>query len=219
MQPSLRFLSFCLFLLIGLAVAPLAAEAPDRHLQFALLLGGLNPGGDQVKRSEIQLAQAAITVSPSIVDTGTTSEVTISAPGTFDLGAVQESQISLRPVSGVSNLRIVWATAQQMRLSLTLSDAAEPGVRSLLIKDSAGATIVALDIALRLGPSLCRPACQAHQTCSNNVCIGCDPPCADGESCVGTICRPITPPPPPVCRPACRPPKVCNDVGQCEIPQ
>ena len=35
-----------------------------------------------------------------------------------------------------------------------LSDAAEPGVRSLLIKDSAGATIVALDIAVRLRPNV-----------------------------------------------------------------
>src|SRR6202008_4838052 len=154
--------------------------------KVAFLPGQPNAGKDLGGRSDIEKVQAGITVSPTMVDTGATSEVTISAPGTFDLGAVQRGQISIRPSDGVSNLSIVWSTAQQMRLSLAVSDAAETGVRSLLIKDSAGATMVALDIAFRLGPNVCRPACQAPQTCANNVCIGCNPPCGEGKRCVGT---------------------------------
>ena len=218
MKSCLRFLSFCLFLGLGASLAGANADRlPSETQKVAFLPSQPNAGKDIGGPSEIQKVQAAITVSPTMVDTGATSEVTISAPGTFDLGAVQKGQISIRPSDGVSNLRIVFATAQQMRLSLAVSDAAETGVRSLLIKDSAGATIVALDIALRLGPNVCRPACQAPQTCANNVCIGCNPPCGEGKRCVGTVCRPISPPPPPVCRPACQPPKVCNDFGRCEL--
>jgi hypothetical protein len=138
----------------------------------------------------------------------------IAASGFFDLGEIKESQISLRPGDGVSKLTIVWATAQQLKLSFALAADAAPGVRTLLIKNDAGATVVALDILLRTGPTICRPACQPPLTCQSNVCVGCDPPCGEGERCVGTICRPAAPP--VFCNPPCRPGETCNANGMCE---
>ena len=82
MTSFVHFLSFCLFL--GLAASS-AGAAPDHRLpsetqKVAFLPGRPNAGKDIGERTEIQKVQAAITVSPTMVDTGATSEVTISAP-------------------------------------------------------------------------------------------------------------------------------------------
>ena len=142
-------------------------------------------------RAETAIPGGSITVTPTAVDTGETAVVTLSSSGFFDLAEVRESQISIRPNDNVTNLRIVWATAQQLRLSFQIAPEAQTGPRSLLIKNNAGATVVAVDIAFQPGPHICHPACQSPQTCENNVCTGCSPPCGENERCEGTICRPV----------------------------
>jgi hypothetical protein len=135
-------------------------------------------------------SQGSITVAPAVVNTGGQATVTLTSSGFFDFSEVLESQISVRPANGISNVKIVWASAQQLRLSFNVAeDATTDQVRALLIKNNAGATIVALDLAFRLGTNICRPACVAPQRCDNNVCIGCSPACAAGERCEGTVCR------------------------------
>lgn len=186
-------------------------QACFRFLLFCFFLG-LGSGTQQ-----IAFAQGSISVFPNIVDTGTSPAVTISASGFFDLTEVQQSQISIRPSQGVSNLKITWATAQQLKLSFTLAEDAAIGVRTLLIKNNSGETIVALDLALRLGPHICRPACPSPQTCVGNVCVGCRPPCPEGKTCVGSVCRP--PPRPPICIPPCPSIQICNEFGRCETPK
>ena len=174
----------------------------------------------------------AITVTPAVVDTGETATVTLSSSGFFDLADVQDGQISIRPNDSVTNPRIVSATAQRLTLSFQIAPDARPGFRSLLIRNNAGATIVAVDIAFHLGPHVCRPACQSPQRCENHVCTGCSPPCGDNERCEGTVCQPVSrcdPPPcsigfickndrcvrPRRCNPPCQIGQFCND-GVCQ---
>lgn len=192
-------------LLVGLVatavLSPLvsAALAQSGERKFAFVapgevrnsLIGVNP--------QIHQVQGSITVSPNIVDTGTSPRVTITASGFFDLSEVSESQISIRPSQGVSQIQITGATAQTLTLSFELAADAAVGTRTLLIKNNDGATVVALDLLLRLGPHICRPPCELPFRCSANVCVG-----------------PPPPPPPPQCRPPCRPGFFCSEFGQCE---
>jgi hypothetical protein len=158
--------------------------------------------------------QGTISLSPIAVDTGTSARVTITASGFFDLGEVRESQISIRPSQGVSNIDIAGATAQRLVLTFDLSEDASIGTRTLLIRNNAGATVVALDLVFNRGPHICWPACESPLRCVNNVCVGCRPPCRDDLVCRGNVC---VRPPPPVCNPPCREPFFfCNEFGFCE---
>lgn len=165
------------------------------------------------------LAQGVITVSPNAVFTGTSSTVTLSASGFFDLSQVRASQIAIRPSEGVSVIQIVSATAQRLTISFRISEEAATGTRTLLITNSGGATVVALDLALRLGLHICRPACEATQTCRENRCVGCASPCQEPLVCRGNACvappEPPPPPPPLRCTPACRPGFECREGNTC----
>jgi hypothetical protein len=175
--------------------------------------GGARNSGLNGVDPDLHRVQGVITLAPTVVDTGTSSRVTITASGFFDLAEVTESQISFRPGQGVSNIQIAGATAQRLVVTFDISEDAALGTRTLLIKNNAGATVVALDIAFNLGSHICRPACELPQRCSGNVCVGCRPPCQDPLVCRGNFCvRPT----PPQCTPPCRPPFFCNDFGQCE---
>jgi hypothetical protein len=170
------------------------------------LSAGADPGFHRV--------QGTISVTPTAVDTGTTARVTITASGFFDLGDVRESQIGFRPSQGVSDIQIAGATAQRLVLTFDLSEDASTGTRTLLIRNNAGATVVALDLVFNRGSHICRPACESPLRCVNNVCVGCRPPCRDDLVCRGSVC--VRPQPPP-CDPPCRsPPFFCNQFGQCE---
>lgn len=164
-----------------------------------------------------------ITVSPAEVEIGTAATertVALNASGFFDLGDVQASQIRARPGDGISNIKIKNATAQHMELSFTVSPGAKDGVRSLLILDRKGGTVVALDVRFKLASNVCRPACQANMVCRNNACQPappppptCTPACQGCQECVAhNVCRE------PACRPACNPnaspPTVC-ECGRC----
>src|SRR5262245_29042936 len=72
----------------------------------------------------LRQVQASFSIAPSSVGTGSTAEVRITAPGSLDLGAVQESQIVFRPSDGISNVRIVSASAQQLTLSFKIDEEA-----------------------------------------------------------------------------------------------
>ena len=144
------------------------------------------------------LAQG-IAVTPNVVEIGTSPRVTITASGFFDLSEVGPSQIGIRPSEGVSDIRIINQTAQRLSLSFGLAEDTPVGTRTLFIKNNSGVTVVALDLNFKLGPSICRPPCEAPSRCSNNVCV-----------------RPPPPPPPPVCNPPCRAPRVC-EFGRCVL--
>jgi hypothetical protein len=174
------------------------AHSGERQIAFLApgdarnnLILGANP--------QIHQVQGSITVAPNVVDTGTSPRVTISASGFFDLSEVTESQISIRPSQGVSQLQITGATAQHLTLSFDLAADASIGTRTLLIRNNDGATVVALDLVFRLGSHICRPPCELPFRCSANVCVG-----------------PPPPPPPPQCRPPCRPGFFCSEFGVCE---
>lgn len=148
-------------------------------------------------------AQVSITISPNIVDTGKTNTVDLSVPGFFDLSQVDLSHIGMRPNQGVSNVRINNATAQHMSLSFDLSPDTATGTRTLFVNNSSGANVIALDLVVKIGSDICRPACTSPARCVNNACV-----------------TPVTPPPspPPRCIPACVSPRQCID-GRCQIPQ
>jgi len=196
-------------LLVSLHWTNSRAQIPQRIEGRAL--GGL---AQQIQRVQ----GGSITVSPNVVDTGTSSMVTISASGFFDLSEVLEPQIGIRPSQGVSNVQIESATAQHLVLSFQLARSTIPGTRTLFIKDSHGTTVVALDLILKRG-AFCEPDCQAPLVCRDNVCVspppspppfGCHPPCEDGLVCRGNRCIQLQ------CRPACRPTQICEN-GRCVI--
>jgi hypothetical protein len=160
-----------------------------------------------------QVPSASITVEPDKVDIGTTATVTLFSSGFFDLSEVNLSQVGIRPKDDVSSLRIESATAQRMKLSFKISSEASVGVRTLFIKDRKGtANVVALDLAFKLAPHVCRPACAGHTSCKNNRCEPdptiCTPACGACQRCVANSCRPLT------CNPPCNkdaiPPEACE---------
>src|SRR5262245_61039171 len=138
MPRSARVLLLCAFLsaAIGESVPPAwrAQAAGADRTPARLALGPLKGGAVGDDLSLRNHVQAAFSISPSIVGTGTTPTVTITAPGSLDLAAVQDNQIVVRPGDGVSDIRIVWATAQQLKVSFVISEDAATGVRSILIK-------------------------------------------------------------------------------------
>ena len=162
-------------------------EARVRHrLVFA------NPG---VKAdSPIQLAQGMISVTPNIVNTGASDTVTITTSGFFDLSQVTPSQIQVRPADGVSNFAITEQSAQHLALSFDVADSAAPGTRTLSISNSSGGPSVALDLTLKLGPSVCNPSCVSPAVCQSNQCVThtpppqCNPACQGEFSCVNGHC-------------------------------
>jgi hypothetical protein len=216
MPHSTKVLLLCAFLsaAIGESVPPAwrahAAGAERTPQRLALGPGKHSAIGDGL--SLRKHVQASFSISPTKVATGTTATVTITAPGSLDLGAVQDNQIMVRPSDGVSDVRIVWATAQKLKLSFAINENAATGIRSILIRN----TPVALDVAFEPGPTVCPQKCVAPQTCQNNVCVGCNPPCQGKWQCAGSVCRPPPPPPPPpTCPGGCLPAHYCDDSGYC----
>jgi hypothetical protein len=156
----------------------------------------------------------SISVSPSIVETGNKNTVDISTAGFFDLSQVDLPRIGIRPNQGVSDVRINSATAQHLSLSFNLSEDTQTGTRTLFINNNQGETAIALDLILKIGSNICRPACNSPDTCSGNVCVtsggGGHPGGGGGPS------------PPPRCDPQCRPPQQCVAAfpkNKCETPQ
>jgi hypothetical protein len=161
------------------------------NTEVALVVGSEQNGFALVQNSLVQRIQFVISVTPKIVDAGATATLTITAPGTFDLSVVKASQIGVRPDDGVSNLKILEQSAQQLKLSLDLAETAQGSVRTLFIKNDAGATVIALDLTVNVPGSICIPHCDSPNICSNNTCTS-DPndPCAGvrcgpGEKCCG----------------------------------
>jgi len=157
----------------------------------------------QAVTASSQPAGGSISLSPTAVETGTSPTLTLTTSGFFDLSEVRPSQVGIRPNQGVSNLKIVSATAQRMVLSFDLSGDASPGTRTLFIKDQRGGTAVALDLVVKRGPNICRPECVPPQVCTNNVCKlppnVCDPACTSGQVCRNNRCIPD----PDFCDPPC----------------
>lgn len=136
--------------------------------------------------------QSPITVSPGVIETGTETNLTIGASGSFDLAEVGDPQISLRPNDGVTRIRIREATGQRLILSVQLERRTRTGTRTLLIKNNEGRTVVALDLVVRIGSHICRPSCNAPLVCQENVCgvssspiqpVPCNPPCGPSQAC------------------------------------
>lgn len=199
-------------LFIGLgATAILSLFFAATAVAFVLHSGG--PSRSMTGTNDLtHKVQGSVTVSPNIVETGTSPTVTISASGFFDLSQVRESLIGIRPTQGVSNIQIESATAQRLRLSFTLAPDTVTGTRTLFINNSNGTTIVALDLELKLGALFCQPACRDPLVCRANVCVrpeGCNPPCDDGFSC-NQFNRCVT----PRCQPPCASGSVCES-GRC----
>lgn len=162
-------------------------------------------------------AQGSISVSPSTVETGTSPTLTLSTSGFFDLSEVAPSQVGIRPSEGILDLQIKSATAQRMELAFKLSDAAAPGTRTLFIKDRNGVTVVALDLVVKLGAHVCRPACEPPKHCRDNQCILdpniCTPGCEPCQRCRNNVCADLR------CNPPCKgttvsPPEFC-ECGLC----
>jgi hypothetical protein len=162
----------------------------------------------------------SLELSPTVVKTGESSKVVIKSGGFFDLSEIRQSQIGIRPNEGISDLRIVDATAQSLDLSFKIANTASAGIRTLFIKNTSGATVVALNLTLRLGLGICKPLCQAPNICRDNVCVPpppppreCKPPCDpnSGEECKNGACVLIK------CRPPCTDGKLCIS-GRCQLP-
>ncbi len=173
----------------------------------ALLLSLVLLVGQAVTASS-QPAGGSISLSPTEVETGTSPTLTLTTSGFFDLSEVRLPQVGIRPNQGVSNLKIVSATAQRMVLSFDLSGDASPGTRTLFIKDRRGGTAVALDLVVRRGPNICRQECVPPRVCTNNRCQlppnVCDPACTSGQVCRNNRCIPD----PDFCDPPCND-KIC----------
>jgi hypothetical protein len=203
---------------IALAASAASGEQSSPRLQVAFLRSdALSAASKSYADHKIQEAQATISVTPDTVDTGSSPSVTLNSAGFFDLSQVTASQIGLRPGDGVSNIQIVSQTAQHLTLSFQLADAATPGVRTLFINNGSGATLVALDLTLRLGANVCIPACGPSQICMSNRCedrppppVSCSPKCDDDfQDCVNGKCVNYT------CTPSCRTGYGCNRRLQC----
>lgn len=159
-----------------------------------------------------QTASGSISVSPSQVEIGRSPTVILTTSGFFDLSAVTISQVGVNPNEGISILSIS-ATAQRMLLSFEISADASVGTRTLFIKDRNGATVVALDLLLKLPPHICRPPCTGTTSCRDNRCEHdptiCTPKCDRCERCVANFCSPK------LCSPACSTSSQFCECGVC----
>ena len=170
------------------------ALAPARATKLAFATGWSSPTRGVKADSPIQLAQGMISVTPNIVNTGASDTVTITTSGFFDLSQVTPSQIQVRPADGVSNFAITEQSAQHLALSFDVADSAAPGTRTLSISNSSGGPSVALDLTLKLGPSVCNPSCVSPAVCQSNQCVThtpppqCNPACQGESSCVNGHC-------------------------------
>jgi len=177
------------------ATRPAAGEAapvggktftPARAWKLAFATGSSSLTRGAKADSPIQLAQGTISVTPTTVDTGATSTVTITTSGFFDLSQVKPSQIQLRPADDVSNFTITEQSAQHLVLSFDVADIAAPGTRTLSISNSSGGPSVALDLTLKLGPNVCNPSCVAPAYCQSNQCVTNTPPAQCNPACEGS---------------------------------
>lgn len=219
---ALRRASLSLFLLVGQA-CPTSSETLDSRSARSSSPWPEGLSLAFAKNSNVSHAgpaflhvQASISVSPSVVETGTSPTLTLTSSGFFDLSEVRVPQVGIRPDEGVLDLKITSATAQRMALSFKLSEAASPGVRTLFIKDRNGVTVVALDLVLQRGAHICRPACEPPKRCRNNQCVLdpdiCIPDCKPCERCRNNICVALRCDPP--CREGANPPVIC-ECGVC----
>jgi hypothetical protein len=147
-----------------------------------------------------QTSGVSVTLSPTSVETGTRATVTLTTAGFPDLSVVGFSQIEISPPTDISDFRIEGQSAQRLRLSFQISAEASAGTRTLRIKNRDGSTQVALDLGVRVGGHICRPACKLPATCKGNVCVTPVDPCAFAT-----------------CPFACRPGLVCI-CGACQKP-
>ncbi|MFY9655008.1 MAG: hypothetical protein WAK01_00260 [Methylocystis sp.] len=160
--------------------------------KLALVVGGEQSDLAPEKAPLLQRAQLGLSVTPNTVDAGATATLTISAPGTFDLSVVKESQIGVRPGDDVINLKILEQSAQHLKISFDLADTAPQAIRTLFINNDAGATVVALDLNVNVPGNICVPPCTAPNVCSNNTCVngggGGGGTGGNNDSCGGRAC-------------------------------
>jgi hypothetical protein len=203
----------------SLRAAPNVTPASEEGITEVLAFLNRDAAGNLRRApSLLQEVQGTISISPDIVDTGTTATVTFTTSGFFDLSQIQSAQLGIRPDDDISNIQIVRQTAQHLTLTFQIADTAGAGTRTLFITNSQGETVVALDLILKVGSSVCSPHCVSPKFCSNNVCVSpppppppprvCNPDCdPDSERCVNGRCV-------SQCTPRCRPGQFC-DHGRC----
>jgi hypothetical protein len=114
-----------------------------------------------------------IGISPPAVAAGSSSTLTVTSSGCFDLSGVDLGQVSISPSDGISNMAVANQTATQ--LTLTFSLAAGPaGTRTVTIRSSNATASASFAVS---GGQICTP----NQECCRRVggpdssCTSCAP--------------------------------------------
>ena len=141
-----------------------------------------------------QTVCAAASVSPASVAAGTSPTMTVTTNGTIDLGNVTTQQFGIKPNLGITNIKILGQTAQDLRFSTDIASSATPGTRTLFVNDASGHEVVALNLEITPSAPPCGGPCPNGLVCVTG--LGCVEPCnnkscpPDRGSCVNGRCVP-----------------------------
>jgi len=120
-----------------------------------------------------------ITISPTQFTAGTSTSLTATNTGCFSLAGVATGQVSISPSTGITNMIVTNATANQLNVSFTIATNAPTGGRTLTITANNAAAAASFNIS---APTTPPPTCpNGGRCCETNP---------EGTRC--TVC--VTPP-------------------------